>query len=342
MPEILEKTQTCTIGAVAKLARVSPMSVTRTFSSPDKVSERIKSKVLAAAKELGYRPNILARTLRGGKSMTVGIMWSLCGPHDSVEVVREMSKTLFDHGYVSYISDSYSDPKIVKETLRNFTSRKIDGLILHADYPQLINDEEIQSILKEIPATVVVGRKFYNCPFDEITLNLLPALDEIVSYWASCGRKKIYYMVNPSLKERIEHFKQCLERHGLDSQDHCIPINYYNNRDIGGDFQKAFEQHVSGRKDCDAILCACDEGAAGLMDYLRNSGVKVPQDIAVCGWNDSQLSAYYNPRMASVERKALEVMRLATSMLLARLKGDRSPIKKHEIQMKFINRESAG
>jgi DNA-binding LacI/PurR family transcriptional regulator len=256
-------------------------------------------------------------------------------------VVREMAKELFDHGYVSFISDSYSDSRIIKETLRNFAARQIDGLILHADMQYIMEDPEIIDILNNIPNVVVVGREFFNSPFDEIKRNLLPSLEEIVSYWVSRNRKKIYYMTNPLQRKRIDFFKSCLQEHGLNYSDNIISSNY-DNRDIGLCFQTALKQKFSGKITADAIICSCDEGAAGVMDYLRDKGIKVPDDIAVCGCNNSQISAYYNPRMASIERKALEIAKLATKTLLARLKGDKSPPQKTEIRMEFIKRESAG
>lgn len=344
MLKALEKTKTAssTIGAVAKLAKVSPMSVTRTYSSPDKVSEKIKVKVLAAAKKLDYSPNMLARSLRSGKSMTVGITWSLCGPHDSGQVVREMAKTFFDNGYVSYISDSYSDATVIKQSLRNFASRKIDGLILHADMQYIMEDSELLEILNSIPAVVIVGKKFFNSPFDEIRRILVSPLENIVSYWAAQGRKNICYIVNSKLEERISFFHQCLKKHGLSFSDNVIDSQYHNNSNIGLCFQDALKNKFPNSIPFDAVICSCDEGAAGIMDYFRQSGIKVPHDVAVCGWNNSQMSAHYAPHMASVERKALETAKLATRTLLARLKGDKSPPKKTEIKMEFINRESAG
>jgi DNA-binding LacI/PurR family transcriptional regulator len=317
------------------------MSVTRTYSSPDKVSERIKKKVTAAAKELGYRPNILARSLRSGKSMTVGIVWSLCGPHDSGMVVREMAKKLFDHGYVSFISDSYSDTKIIKETLRNFAARQIDGLILHADCEYIMEDAAIIDILSKITHVVIVGRQFFDSPFDEIKISLLPSIEEIVSYWAQKGRKKIFYMTNPSQTAKINFFNKCLKKHGLSYSNNIIGFNYYG-KNIGSCFQNALEENFHNSIPFDAVICSCDEGAAGIMDYLRQAGLKVPDDVAVCGCNDSQIAPYYNPRMASVNRKIMQTANLATETLLARLKGDKSPPQKIEIKMEFINRESAG
>ena len=332
----------CTIGEVAKKAKVSPMSVTRTYSSPDKVSERIKKKVIAAAKELGYQPNILARSLRSGKSMTVGITWSFGGPHNSSQAVREIAKILFDHGYVSYISDSYSDNKIIKDTLRNFISRKIDGLIIHADILDITADSELVEILHSIPNLVIVGKHFFNSPFDEIARSLQPPIDQIVSYWAKKGRKNIYYMVRDVREKRIRYFQNALKNNGLNYNDKIINTSYYGSNDIGACFQSALKEHFSDNFSADAILCACDEGAAGIITYLHQLGIKVPHDVAVCGWNNSQMSAYCNPPIASVERKSLETARVAAEMLLARLKGDKSAKKQINIKMEFVKRESAG
>ena len=336
------KLSNCTIGEVAKLAKVSPMSVTRTYSSPDKVSERIKKKVIAAAKELGYRPNILARSLRSGKSMTVGIVWSLCGPHDSGMVVREMAKKLFDHGYVSFISDSYSDSRIIKESLHNFAARKVDGLILHADMQYIMEDAELINILRNIPHVVIVGRRFFNSPFDEIKRDLLPPIKQIIDHWVSHGRKNIYYLTPKHLKERTNFFEKCLKAYGLEYSNHIIDSHYFEDDSIGCCFQKAFKNYFRESISCDAVLCSCDEGAAGIMDYLTQKGLGVPENVAVCGWNNSQISAYFNPHMASVDREAMETAQLAVRTLLARLKGDSSSPKRLETQMKLILRKSAG
>jgi DNA-binding LacI/PurR family transcriptional regulator len=333
------------IHRVAKLANVSAMTVTRTFNGSAPVAEKTKAKILKVASELGYRPNIMAQSLRSGKTNSIGLLCSLGGPHDSVGLIRNISIRLMDKGYACHVADSLSDPEIIKQCLADFSSRNIDGLIIELD-EKLSENKEIYDLLREISNVIIISAESFDSRFDVLTVDRTQAIREIVDCFATSGRKKIAFLTGVDRgRERV--FIEQVKSYNLPcSNDSVMHIADYNNRDKEEDkwncFVNVLKDEFEGKTLPDALICSADEGAAAIINYLEKNGCKVPQDIAVAGFNNSALALYFRPPLASVERRNLDVAESVTKMLLNRIKNPALPPQHELLEMKFIHRESAG
>ena len=118
-------------------------------SAEGKVSLAKREIVRKSASKLGYRPNIMAQSLRNGRTNSIGLLWSLSGPHDSLGLVRNISIRLMHKGYACHVADSLSDIRIIKQCLVDFRSRNVDGLIIQLD-EKLSRNKEISDLLREI------------------------------------------------------------------------------------------------------------------------------------------------------------------------------------------------
>ncbi|MFA7231590.1 MAG: LacI family DNA-binding transcriptional regulator [Victivallaceae bacterium] len=140
---------------IAEHCGVSAATVSMALRNHSEISESRRREIRSVAAKLGYRPNVIAQSLRGGKTNSIGILWSLSGPHNSVSLIRNITLKLLDAGYVSYIADSLSDSRIIKQCLRDYITRNIDGLIFQ-DWNNISADPEIFDLLKKIPFKVIV------------------------------------------------------------------------------------------------------------------------------------------------------------------------------------------
>jgi len=332
------------IHKVAELAQVSAMTVTRTFNGSGPVAEKTRAKILKVASELGYRPNIMAQSLRSGRTNSVGLLWSLGGPHDSIGVVRNISTRLMNHGYACHVADSLSNPEIIKQCLRDFSSRKVDGIIMLCN-EDMNSDKEIFSLLLEIAHVVLVSHAPLHTGFDTLVLSPNRAIREIVDHFVSTGRRKIAFM---SRGDHIrEHaFTTQLDFHGLACSDDSI-IHVHNRQNQSK--QGIGHVHLDGIKNkfgrnmpFDALITPCDESAAAIINYLEELGYKVPQDIAVTGFNNGDMAPYFKPALASVDRCNQQVADMVEEMLLNRIENPQIPPQSELLEMKFINRRSAG
>lgn len=330
---------------IADKVGVSTMSVSMALRDDPSISEKRREEIKAVAASLGYRPNIIAKSLRGGKTHSIGVLWSLGGPHDSIDLVRSISLKLMGLNYVTYIADSLGDPEIISSGLLDFTARNIDGLII-----QLKTKYEIEALLtpihreslKEIGNVVIVNEIGIDLPdelhFDEIKRPRQNAFEEIINFFAKSGRKKIA-LISPELSPwREQHFIDCLKAHKLD-QKHCRLITPTNLSTIP---IETFTELDKGPIEFDAIMTHNDESAVQLINYLKNRNLKVPDDVAVTGFNNSFFSQFFTPPIASIERRVKEIGEVSVDLLMNRIKDKKLARQQKELPMFFVKRESAG
>ena len=328
---------------VAKLAGVSPMTVTRTLNASAPVAEATRKRVLEATEKLGYKANPFARALRGCKTKSVGIVWGLGGPHSSVGIVRDMSWELHKQGYVTYINDSLSDPEAIRKILREYVDRRVDGLIISVHFMCLLEDKQIQKLLRQLPAVVIESPENHDLPYDKLILDYYRSMEDIVDHFAKTGRKRPAAVTDAvSVQPRIKVFKRRLEHHGIDTKDFFIDI-VREGVPLGRWFVDGLvRRYPDGKYPFDAVWTSCDEGAAALMAHFIERGYRIPEDIAVVGFNNNETSQYLTPPLASVERMNGQVMSAMVSMLLNRMAAPRSKLKEETVYMEFVPRKSAG
>jgi LacI family transcriptional regulator, galactose operon repressor len=332
---------------IAAECNVTPATVSLALNNHPRISRKRKDEVNAVAKRLGYQPNISAISLRGGKTHSIGILWSLGGPHDSISLIRDISLKLMHNDYVSYIADSLGDPKVIKSCLKDYVARNIDGLIIQLSSDpalEFMRQDDIKSYLKQIGNVVIVNETGTALPrelkYDEIQRQLQPATEEIIDYLITRGRKKIAFLCGSLNSWREERFVECLKERGL-AHENCRLINYPANQVIILDslLKKIYD---GSALHYDAVLTHSDEAAVQVINYLLKQGIKIPDDIAVVGFNDSLFSQYFAPPIASVERRSPELASITVDLLIKRIKNKNAVVPKIELPMRFIKRESAG
>ena len=326
---------------VARAAGVSAMTITRVFNNSARVAPLTKAKVLDIAGKLNYRPSRSARTLRQGRSHSIGLLWSLGGPHDSTDVVRKMTHALSDAGYVSYLTDSMSTRKIINNCLIDLIERKVDGLIIQAPDHDLALNGYI-SLLSEVGPVVAVSADPPSkvMPFDHLHRDLMYGIDESLSYLYESGRRNIL-LLSSQEKKFIKIKAMFAQRPYINSLTYSH-VEGCNHRIDYHLFAEKMKLHLDQGNKCDAVWCSCDEGAAAVVTLLQDRGLRVPEDIAVTGVNDTPICQYIRPGIASIDRENSEVAAIAAGMLLKRIANPKRPPQRKTVNMRFVKRKSAG
>lgn len=342
---------------IAEECGVSTMTVSMALRNSSSISEQRRTEIKAIAKRIGYRPNVMARSLRGGRTNNIGLLWSLGGTHDSLGVIRDISIRLMHKGYACNMADSLSDPKIIRQCLADFCSRNIDGVIVRLN-KILAADKEICNLLHKLPNVVIVvpdpeGREFEALAgeFDVIVHGTTYALRETVDYLVKSGRKRIAFLGMRN-DAHVYAFADQVKSHGLaysgDSiinVDNCIDIFRLvpsQIRNIGPAFLDALKCRFDKDMPFDALIVSCDEGAVTVMNYLEKTGYKIPEDIAIVGSNNNILAPCFKPPLASIDRCGQALAESAVEMLFSRIQKPVLPPRYEVIKMKFVHRESAG
>ena len=315
-------------------------------SAEGKVSLTKREIVRKSASKLGYRPNIMAQSLRNGKTNSIGLLWSLSGPHDSLGLVRNISIRLMHKGYACHVADSLSDIRIIKQCLVDFRSRNVDGLIIQFD-EKLSRNKEVSDLLREIQNVIIVTPEAVGNQFDNLIIDRTQAVRNIVDHFVATGRKRLT-LLSTTDTSRENAFSEQIKLHDLPySEDSIIHVEANYDGDDSSSirwlhFVDTVKNKFNGQIPFDALICSTDEAAAAVINYLYESGYKVPEDIAVSGFNNSGMTAYFRPPLASVDRRNQESAENITEMLLNRIKTPALQPQNRKIEMKFIHRKSAG
>jgi len=276
---------------VAKYAGVSKTTVSRYLNKNGYVSPDAKEKIEKAIKELGYVPNMIARSLKTRE--TRQIVFHAPELHNPfyTEVYRGMEDYLDKNGYVIVVSR-----KLDNEMIRQ---RQMDGIILSH-----LNPDE-QSYFREIDIPVVVT----NYTFDDLDIpfvgiNIRQGAEQAVEYLISCGHKTIGYMAPFEDNQRFEAYKSVLKQHSLPLiKDNIIICNR------GCDYyEKGYNaamtlagSHLVTKNKISALFVFNDAMAIGAMAAFGHKGIKIPGDLSIVGFDNIIQSKYVCPALTTVD-----------------------------------------
>lgn len=335
------------LGVVARRARVSRMTVSRVFSARAPVAAVTRQRVLRAADALGYRPNILLRTMRGQRTLSAGFIWSFWDPFTpDGEIGSALMGRLQQRGFATYQAQYCNDPVFMARAVEDFVQRRVDAVIIEGTRAQLRAPEPLRW-LSRIPAVVAVtpsaARGF---PGDQIIHDRNSGVGEVVAYLAATGRRRP--VMATDLREetnrmKFRHFTACCRRHGIAHDALCLPFHgSQGTRDRVDGFRRDFSRALHAGLRLDALFVFNDLAAMCALRELRQAGRQVPDDVAVIGFGNDQACTLWDPPLASGDRRPDEVVDCAERLLIERLAAPGRPARREHVGMRFVWRESAG
>jgi len=339
---------TTTISHVAQLAGVSRATAACAFSKPDVVAEKTREKILDAASRLNYRPNVLARGLAGGKTHTVAVIWSLSSIPSDVDLTQRIAGRLQERGYLPYICDLPSTYFGAMQLIEDFVRRGVDGLIV-AEAGAHIVTEAMKGDLRDRFRAVVLETSApigaIGC--DEVVRDRTGAFCEAAAHFAKNGRRRpLLVMSGPYVSQlKINAFTEECRRHSLKLMPDAIIVastDALSNMVPSTLGMRLDDLVKDGKFSFDAIMCENDMIALFVWSWLRRKGLRVPEDVALIGFNNSEVASLIDPSIASVDRRTDETLDAITELLFARLEDSDLPQQRRELSMRFIWRESAG
>ncbi|MBN1555332.1 MAG: LacI family DNA-binding transcriptional regulator [Phycisphaerae bacterium] len=332
-----------TIKDIARKLSVSHVTVSKALRGQPPISLEMQKKVQKVALEMGYRPNILARGLKGGKTQTVGLIFSLGGPHSPSELVRMIAGKIHLHHYVTQVSDSFFLTDVLQRLLRDYIRRGVDAVVIQLSPGMCI--EKIEGYFRSFKAVVLIHSIPMDTTVDLILLNRQQAIRAAVDHFVDTGRKRPMILAPPRPREeKIDPFFHRLQERGFLNREEPAILHRSNPMATGlaEVAWEALETRCPDSVPFDALLCGTDEAAVAAYKWLESRGKKVPRDVAVVGFNDSTYAKFLMPALASINRQDEEVAKLVETMLFDRLENPDSPPQRAEVCMTFVPRTSAG
>jgi len=302
-----------TIYEVSELAGVSVATVSRVVNDSGRVSEKTRSKVLAAMQQLGYRPNSIAQALASNRSNCIGVLVSeLHGPFYGA-MLSAIEKTLRSAGKFVIFAAGHSDAAKEREGIRFLVSRNCDALILHVE---ALSDRYLVEHSTEAVPFVIVNRKVPGLANHCISLDNARGGYLATRLLLQLGHRNIAYISGPlgwgDARDRLAGHKQALNEFGLEFDAGLLyEGNYQESGGVQG-LNRLLDKVVPFT----AVVCANDEMAAGAMSVARDRGLNVPGDLSIVGFDNAPISRYLYPKLSTVDYPIADMSRMAAQWVL--------------------------
>lgn len=324
------------IAEIARRAGVSSAAVSRYFNN-GYISEKKREQIRKVVEETGYRPSLQAQTLRTRKTKLVGVILPKIDSAAAMgSVVAGILSLLNGRGYQILLADTQNDPVKELDYLSLFNEKQVDGVLLIAT----VFTREHKKALKGMTVPVVIiGQRLsgYHCVYHDD----FHAFYDLTRLLLARGRRRLGYVgVFHQDKavglERYQGYEKAVEEAGLSS---CRESYVTAEFTMESGYEKAGEL-LERWKDLDGILCATDSIAVGVMQYLKEQKIPIPEKVMVTGQGDSGLSKVVTPTLTTVRYSYEESGRLAASVLLELLERQESTMKEIKLGYKVVERES--
>lgn len=304
------------LGLVAKLSGVSPSTVSRILNNTAKVSDTKRETVLRVIEETGFRPNLAARALAGGRAMSIGVLTQYIDSPFYGEAIRGIEEVLASEGYTALFASGRGEKDLELERLNMLMERNIDGLIVLSS---TLEDRELEELARELPV-VLTGRATLNQKLTSIGFDNLGGGATALGHLADLGHTIIAVIdgpVDPDAALRMEGIRsECVER-GIDLDPARIEVGDFN--ELGG--YQAMVRLLQKRLDFSAVIALNDQMAYGAMLALSEAGLSVPDDVSLVGFDDLPHSAYTVPPLTTISQPVNMIGAMAASTVLAMVAG---------------------
>jgi len=301
-----------TLQTVADLAGVSPSTVSRILNGTARVSQSKRASVENAIQVLGFRPNLVARSLAGGKTMSVGVLTQYIDSPFYGAGLRGIEEILSDHGFIPIVTSGLWERERERESLLSLVERKVDGLII---LTSRLTDSDLKRISERLPV-IVTGRDLYGDNLHSINFDDVAAGKIVAEHLAHLGHRDIAVLTGPAdhtdSEERLSGILSQLRDVGIQVDDRLIVMSDFTER--GG--HRAMRSIISKDIPFSAVAALNDQMALGAILALRQAGLRVPEDVSVIGMDDLPSAAFFSPPLTSVSQPIYEMGRQAAGMLL--------------------------
>ncbi|MGH3254534.1 MAG: LacI family DNA-binding transcriptional regulator [Streptosporangiaceae bacterium] len=320
---------------VARQAGVSHQTVSRVLNGHPNVSGKTRATVLAAIRDLGYRPNAAARSLVTGRTNVLGVIsfdTTLYGPASMLYGLERAAHP----GYsVAIASLARFDRRSLDEAVERFLGQGVDGIIVIA--PETAAVEALTGLAGDMPLVAVGCGTRARLP--SVAIDNLSGAAQATQHLLDLGHETVHHIGGPDswldAQERVEGWRKTLRSAGAPEPDL-----------LRGDWSARSGYEVGHRlatmREVTAVLCGNDPMALGLLRALAECGRGVPGDVSVVGFDDVPEAAFFLPPLTTVRQDFGELGKRALHLLLDRISGEHAPRPTRPIEPELVVRASAG
>jgi DNA-binding LacI/PurR family transcriptional regulator len=331
-----QKPQVVTLKAVAQYLGLTPVTVSAVLNdspSARSIPQETKNRIHAAAKELNYRPNFFARTLRNKRTYTIGVIAEEIGDSYSSPIISGIEQYLRSRNYFFLTVVHRHDPVLLTRYSQLLSERGVEGIIT------------VDTTVQEaplLPTVAIAGHKKLK-GVTNIVLDHEKAANLALNHLKSLRHERIAFMrgnpVSSDSKDRWDAICRVASQLGLEidpeltmqiSTDDPTPM-------LGYPFTK---QLLATKRKFTALFAYNDISAIGAIRALQEEGLRVPQDVSVMGFDDIPGAAFHNPSLTTVRQPLSRMGEVAAQSLLERIEGKKEYPSEIAIEPELVVRES--
>jgi LacI family transcriptional regulator len=308
-----------TVANVAQRAGVSVATAGRVLSGSGYASEEARRAVLEAAREIGYVPNQIARSLRTRRTLLAGLLIGDVENSFYSAIAKNVESVAKGAGYHIVLCNSNDDPATEKEYLQLLEGMRVDGIVIT---PTGRNQAPMRRLVEKGTVIVQIDRRTEGLKADAILLDNEAAAREAVSHLITAGHSRIGILTGPldllTARERLAGYRQALTEHGVPVTEDLIRAGSF----LHDHALEAAAELLSLSPAPTAIFAANNVLAEGCLQALSRAGMKVPRDMSIVAVDDVPWMSMISPPLTAVRQPVADMARSAAELLLRRLRED--------------------
>ena len=308
-----------TINDVAELAGVSIATVSRVLNDTGKVAPKTVERVQTAVKELDYVPHAGARGLAGSRRNTIGLIFPGMGDAFLTELLMGIDQEFTDAGYELFL---YSTRLRLRDDTKSpipLGEHNTDGLIVYANS---LDDHEIRRFYdRGFPLVLLHQSAPEGMAIPSVTFENKSGAETAVTHLIELGRKRIVYLTGPEGNEdsywRELGYREALAAHNIPFAPELVAFGEFHDITAEATVEKLLEDRV----EFDAIFAGDDRSARGALLALQKAGRRVPEDVALVGFDDASYARYLSPPLSTVHAPIEDSGRRAAAQIIRLIQG---------------------
>lgn len=313
-----------TIKDIARELNISVSTVSRALQNHPDISERTKDLVRDCARQLNYKPNIMASNLRTSKNTTIGVVIPELNHHFFSSILDGIEQTANEAGYNILICQTGEDVQKEIRSVQTLIGSRVAGMLVGVS-KQTAQLHHLQEVLDNSIPLVLYDRPCPSLPCDQVVSDDYMGAFNAVEYLIQTGKRKVMFMSSSFQLEvsrrRYQGWRDALMRYHIPIHDNMIV-----ECDTRSGAIIATPRILQSDDRPEAIFCVNDDCAAGVLHAAQIMGVKVPDELSICGFSNAPICRATVPMLTTVQQHGVAIGKRATTRLLKRLAGeDRIP-----------------
>ncbi|GGW42001.1 LacI family DNA-binding transcriptional regulator [Arenibacter certesii] len=331
-----------TIHDIARILKIDSSTVSRALNDSDRVTQKTKDKILAKAQELGYQRNHLASNLRKSKTYTLGVIVPRISRHLFSSAIAGVEETAYKMGYNVIICQSLEQLERERNIVGTLLANRVDGVLLSVSM-ETINYDHLQGLKQRNIPFVFFDRHCNISDNSNVLIDDYQAGFDATEHLIGQGCKHIVHFSGPQnleiYKNRLKGYLSALQIYDIEFRKDLIIESRLMEIDGVENAKLLLELPYK----IDGIFSANDIAAIGAMQYLKQQGIRIPEDIAVVGFSNEPISALIEPSLTTIDQPGFKIGKTATTLLISQIHEGATKMKSETIILKpnLIERKSS-